>query len=67
MMKHFKKLALATMAALLLTVTASTSTLLPLPSIPVGLEEAEPTPLPEEPDIQPLADDDDEIGIQPTY
>lgn len=68
MMKHFKTLTLATTAALLLLLTTSNTsiTLLPLPSITVG-EEAEPTPLPEKSDVQPLVDEDDEEHIDKTF
>ena len=69
-MKHFKKLTLAATAALLLLLAAAdtSTTLLPLPSITVGEEETEKAPLPEESDIQPLVDEeDDEIGIKGTY
>lgn len=68
MMKQFKKIVLATTAAfLLLAATSGTTTLLPLPSVTVGQEEAEPTPLPEESNIQPLVDEDDEAQIDKTF
>lgn len=62
-MKHLKKLTLVTTAAFLFCLTAVSGTInsLPLPSITVETEDnAEPTPLPEKPEINPLADDEEE-------
>ena len=70
MMKHLKKLHFTVTATLLLLliVTGGSSAQLLFPSIPVGQEEPELTPLPEEPGIQPQADEDDkEIDITKTF
>lgn len=67
-MKHFKKLPLTAAAALLflLAVTGGTSPI--FPSVPASQERTLPTPQPEEPGMQPLADeDDDEIDIEKTF
>ena len=67
-MKHFKKLSLTTVAALLLLLAVTGGTSPTLPSVPVDKENILPTPQPEEPSFQPLADeDDDEIDIEKTF
>lgn len=61
MMKHSKKLTLITTAAFLFCLTATSGTIssISLPSITIEAEEdAESTPLPEEPEIKPMADDE---------
>lgn len=61
MMKHFKKMTFITTAAFLfcLTVASGTISSILLPSITIeAREDAEPTPLPEESDIKPMADDE---------
>ena len=62
MKKSIKKLSLVTTAALLFLLTAATGAKpsLPLPSITIGTEEGadDIAPLPEEPGIQPMADDE---------
>lgn len=63
-MKQSKKITLVTTAAFLLCLTLASGTLkpLPVPSVTIETEEdAEPTPVPEEPGIKPLADDNEEI------
>lgn len=61
MMKHFKKLTLITTATFLFVLTAisNTGNLLPLPGITIGAENTEEE-TPEEPDVQPMADDEDD-------
>lgn len=63
MKKSIKKLSLVTTAALLflLTATAGASPSLPLPSIAIETEDDadDIMPVPEEPGIQPMADDED--------
>lgn len=61
MIKQFKKLTLVTTAAFLFCLTAASGTIssISLPSITIEAEEnAEPTPLPEEPEIKPMSDDE---------
>ena len=61
MMKHVKKLTLVTTAAFLFCLTAAGETLkpLPMPSTIEIKEDAELTPLPQEPEIRPLSDEND--------
>lgn len=62
MMKQFKKSALVTTAAFLLclTVASGTLNLISLPSVTIETEgDAEPTPLPAEPEIKPMADENE--------
>ncbi len=62
MMKQFKKFTLITTAAFLFCITATTETIssISFSSITIEAEEnAEPTPLPEEPEINPLADENE--------
>ncbi|MGN0505170.1 MAG: hypothetical protein ACI4FZ_01315 [Lachnospiraceae bacterium] len=64
MLKCFKKSVLVTATAFvfLLAATSETSARLPLPSVTIGQEEGtETAPLPEESDIQPLADEDEDF------
>ena len=62
MKKSIKKLSLVTTAALLFLLTAATGAKpsLPLPSIAIGTEDGadDITPVPEEPGIRPMADDE---------
>lgn len=52
---------------LLLTIAGGTTTPLTLTSVSTNQEsELNPTPLPEDPAIQPMADDEKELGIVKT-
>lgn len=67
MMKQFKKFTLITTAAFLFCITATTETIssISLPSITIDADENnETTPLLEEPEINPLADDEEEDSLR---
>lgn len=67
MMKQFKKFTLITTAAFLFCLTATSGTIssISLPSITIDADENnETTPLLEEPEINPLADDEEEDSLR---
>lgn len=61
MMKHFKKLTLIITAAFLFCLTTANTFggLIPLPSVTVDEEQPDNQ---EKPDVQPMADDDDDTN-----
>lgn len=62
MMKQFKKLILIATTAFLFCLTVASSVIkpLPVPSITIETEQdTDPAPLPTEPEIKPMADEDE--------
>ena len=69
MMKQLKKLTIVSTAAFLFCLTVASGTLHPLPTPSVTIETEEdvkPTPLPQEPGIEPLSDGDEVSGSSKT-